>query len=404
MQANGAGDPQHCIGMARAPLSGLVHLETLLAVLDRPWHPLGFRLAELERSYNDAARPRRAKTRVIMFGIALVIFGLAPWYGASLLQTPAALIPLYRKMEFLVLLPMSVAGIWFNLRWPLQRWVTTYTVVAAVSCIGLLTLLRHAGMPYGFSIPFETVAIAAIIVAILAGLRTWQTLGILALSAVVLLVTERLAVGGESRFWWSVVAAAVVFAFAVAMEITLDLGSRRAWLTHQIAEMTGMRDVLTGLPNRAWFERDAQKVLQQASREQVPVAVLLFDVDHFKQLNDSCGHAAGDDCLRRIGELLVGRYARRPLDLRARIGGEEFILLLYGADADGARQTAEQLLRDVRMLEIPHPASPVGGIVTVSAGLIHEIPEPGADIWHLVSHADHWLYEAKRGGRNQWRG
>ncbi|MEQ1438539.1 GGDEF domain-containing protein [Fontimonas sp. SYSU GA230001] len=381
---------------------GLEQLNLLLGELDARWRPCGFADRALERRYNDEARPRRARSRIAMFTLAIAVFGLAPIYGPLLLHTPAEMRQLFRLVELGLIVPMSVVGIVLNWRYPDSRLVSAYTGGVSLGFFGLLIMLRYAGVTAGFAIPFETVAIALIVVTLMSGLRSWMTLGGLLIAAAALLAAEAAYNGIGERFWWSVVATVVTCVFAAFTEISLDQSTRRAWITRQVAELSGMRDGLTGLPNRAWFERDAARVLAQARREQVPVSVILLDVDHFKLLNDSLGHAAGDDCLRRIGALLIERYAQRPLDLRARIGGEEFVVLLYDADLDGARQATEQMVRDVRSLGLPHPGSPLLDVVTISAGLAHGVPAENEDIWRLVARADRALYAAKRGGRNRW--
>lgn len=392
-------------GAGRADLvtpTGLEQLDLLLHELDAPWRLRGFGDVALERRYNDEARPRRARSRIAMFLLALGVFGLAPIYGPLLLHTPPEMRQLFRFVEFVLIVPMSLAGVLLNWRYPHNGLVSAYTSGVSLSFFGLLIMLRHAGITAGFAIPFETIAIAVIVVTLMSGLRSWLTLGSLLIAAVALLAAEYAWQGGGVRFGWSVVATVVTCVFAAFTEINLDISTRRAWITRQVAELSGMRDGLTGLPNRAWFDRDAARVLAQARRDGVTVSVILLDVDHFKLLNDSSGHAAGDGCLRRIGELLIERHALRPMDLRARIGGEEFVVLLYDADADGARQVTEQVVRDVRALAMPHPGSPLLDVVTVSAGLDRAVPRPEESIWQLVARADAALYEAKRSGRNRW--
>ncbi len=401
---NAGRPPQRGTRPAADALAGLSQLDLLQAELAGPWRLCGFRAPALEQRYNDEMRPRRARQRTIMFAIALVVFATAPFYGPALLHTPAAVTRLFRLVEFAGIVPLSALGLWFNLRWPTRAWVSTYTLLASAAIVVLLIVLRYAGLSHGFVIPFEMLAIAVIVISVLSGLRTWRIFALLGVAATALLGMELYTLGVAPRFWWSVVAAAVTFAFAVAAEIAMDVATRRAWVMGQLAELSGMRDSLTGLPNRAWFERDAERLLAHARREHTPVAVILFDVDHFKPLNDTLGHAAGDDCLRRIGRLLLERYAQRALDLRARVGGEEFALLLCSSDRDGALQTAEQLVRDVRALMIANPGAPGLGIVTVSAGVVHAVPAPDEDIWQLMSRADQRLYEAKRAGRNRWCG
>ncbi|MEA5098439.1 MAG: diguanylate cyclase, partial [Burkholderiaceae bacterium] len=135
-------------------------------------------------------------------------------------------------------------------------------------------------------------------------------------------------------------------------------------------------------------------------RNHQSLALLMFDVDDFKQFNDRYGHPAGDDCLRRISAAIKS-YQRRPGDLAARYGGEEIALLLPGTDLDGARSVAEQVCQGVRGLQIAHSASD-SGILSVSCGVDALVPVRNRDLPHdLLEGADKALYAAKSAGRDQ---
>ena len=126
----------------------------------------------------------------------------------------------------------------------------------------------------------------------------------------------------------------------------------------------------------------------------------MLDIDRFKQYNDTLGHNAGDDCLRKIAQAVGGRLLREH-DMVARYGGEEFLLVLYDSDHQGAEQAAKRILSGVRELKLPHPASDIHGFVTVSLGYATTRVVDGADPHSLVEKADQALYAAKRGGRNR---
>lgn len=163
-------------------------------------------------------------------------------------------------------------------------------------------------------------------------------------------------------------------------------------------------DGLTGVANRRTFDEALQREWRHCARTQLPLSMLLVDVDHFKALNDSQGHQRGDECLRQIGEVL-GSTVRRAGDLAARYGGEEFTVLLPETDAVGAAAVAERLRVEIESLALPHPASGVaGGVVTVSVGGATLWPLPGEEAKgpaELLGLADEGLYEAKRTGRNR---
>jgi diguanylate cyclase (GGDEF)-like protein len=127
---------------------------------------------------------------------------------------------------------------------------------------------------------------------------------------------------------------------------------------------------------------------------------MMIDIDHFKGFNDRYGHPAGDECLRRIAAL-ISSHARRPYDTAARIGGEEFVLLMPATEEAGAAMIAERLRRGIENLHIPNAAS-AAGYVTISGGTATLRPttqQPGPAI--LTEAADRALYEAKTGGRNR---
>lgn len=158
-------------------------------------------------------------------------------------------------------------------------------------------------------------------------------------------------------------------------------------------------DGLTGLANRRHLDETLELEWRRAWRTGVPLSVALFDVDHFKPFNDTHGHAAGDDCLRRIAEVLA-RAARRPGDLAARYGGEEFALVLSGSSQAEAEEIARAAAAEVAALGIPHGAS-VTPAVTVSGGVAGRVPSAGDSPALLLEAADAALYEAKHAGRNR---
>ncbi len=157
-------------------------------------------------------------------------------------------------------------------------------------------------------------------------------------------------------------------------------------------------DGLTGLANHRAMQGHLQEEWQRAVRNRDPLAFVLLDLDGFKLFNDTYGHQAGDQCLRRVAEVLAG-HARRPADLAARYGGEELALVLPGTDTKDAMRIAEAVRRDVESLEIPHVQGPYG-VVTVSIGVAASVAGEG-DPEALVADADAALYRAKAEGRNR---
>lgn len=159
-------------------------------------------------------------------------------------------------------------------------------------------------------------------------------------------------------------------------------------------------DGLTGIPNRRSFNELIEREWRRATRSGAPLSVLMMDVDHFKLFNDTYGHLAGDDCLRRVAGALSGAVGRGG-DLLCRYGGEEFAAVLPDTNAAAAALVAERMRSAVEALGLPHAGSRTAAIVTTSLGAATLIPtEPGSTA-ELVACADRALYAAKHGGRNR---
>ncbi len=159
-------------------------------------------------------------------------------------------------------------------------------------------------------------------------------------------------------------------------------------------------DPLTGIPNRRHFTDVFDVEWRRAKRGGSSISLMLVDVDYFKQYNDTYGHSAGDDCLKQIAQGLQ-RSLKRPGDCAARIGGEEFAILLPETDALGAAIMADRIRIDIEELNMPHNGSREYGRVTVSAGVATTTPGDGMVRQTLLNAADEMLYQAKERGRNQ---
>jgi diguanylate cyclase (GGDEF)-like protein len=157
-------------------------------------------------------------------------------------------------------------------------------------------------------------------------------------------------------------------------------------------------DALTSIPNRRAFEERFQLEWRRAQRHTSPIAILMIDIDHFKEYNDHYGHQRGDECLTQLAQRLRNSVSR-PGDFVARYGGEEFALVLPDTGPTGATAVAENLRRRVVGLRIPHAASPVRDVVTISVGVASVVPDPGSPV--PVTAADNALYRAKQLGRNR---
>ena len=159
-------------------------------------------------------------------------------------------------------------------------------------------------------------------------------------------------------------------------------------------------DGLTGLSNRRYFNEYIEAEWKRAVRSSKPLSILMIDVDHFKLYNDTYGHLAGDDVLRKVA-LTLRESCKRSTDLAARYGGEEFAITLPETPSTEIQRLGEEICQAVEALSLPHSASSTAKCVTISVGGATTIPQQGEGFSQLVDAADKALYEAKRAGRNR---
>lgn len=159
-------------------------------------------------------------------------------------------------------------------------------------------------------------------------------------------------------------------------------------------------DSLTQVANRRCFDETLEHELVRMSREQMPLALILCDVDFFKLYNDTYGHLEGDWCLKKIARAISDAVCR-PGDLVARYGGEEFAIILPRTDAAGAVEVAKRVRNSVNQLQIPHAASQVSDYITVSMGITCTLPGEEVTPAKLIRAADIGLYRAKAQGRDR---
>ncbi|RKP47028.1 GGDEF domain-containing protein [Trinickia fusca] len=281
------------------------------------------------------------------------------------------------------LLPLGMALVYWRYAVdsiPIRVLVTT--LFSSVVCVAVaLLVLRHR--PSGRSAyPYWVTAVMAFLFALCQVARGiyFMTLD-----------------GASSSLMFASTGSVILLVAGAAILPTLSMSAMM--MVHEVlladAREAANRDFLTGALSRKGFEAVARTQLAEASRRDLPVALLIVDLDHFKSINDTLGHAGGDAVLREF--VRVTQMQLRRSDVLGRMGGEEFAVLLPATELDDARHFAERLRNAV----IAQPVTTVAGPCTyrISGGLAAW--RSGETLDHLSTRADMALYEAKRSGRNR---
>ncbi|MBF2077486.1 MAG: diguanylate cyclase [Synechococcales cyanobacterium T60_A2020_003] len=170
---------------------------------------------------------------------------------------------------------------------------------------------------------------------------------------------------------------------------------------NRMLQQVANTDGLTQLANRRHFDEYFAQEWARSQREDALLSFLLCDIDYFKQYNDHYGHPQGDWCLQQVAQV-ISSVINRPADLVARYGGEEFAVLLPQTGIEGATRVAQNIQQAIDDLKIPHDASAIGHILTLSIGIASVHASKHLCPQDLIESADHALYEAKSGGRNRY--
>ena len=250
----------------------------------------------------------------------------------------------------------------------------------------------------------ETICAAALLTQVaVTRLKTSMDLWLaVALLAELIDVTLTLGAGARYSFgWYAARMASMVSASALLGVLMYETSGLYRKLTdaHRALKESSVRDGLTGVLNRAYFEEHYRREFVLATASHDPLSVLLIDVDHFKAYNDAYGHLAGDQCLRRVAQTLTAQM-RHEAGFIARYGGEEFMVVLPMCAPQTGLAIAERLRRSIADLQLPAP-SESSSYVTVSIGHASSRSLSDASAETLLANTDAALYEAKALGRNR---
>ena len=186
----------------------------------------------------------------------------------------------------------------------------------------------------------------------------------------------------------------------VAIAIEQSQLYRQLAIANQKLQELATTDGLTDIANRRQFDRVLMLEWRRLAREELPLSLIMFDIDFFKPYNDFYGHLGGDDCLRQVAGAIASS-TKRAGDFAARYGGEEFAVVLPNTSAEGANLVARKICDDIASLKLPHARSPIGSYVTLSCGIATAVPSGEESPDTLIRSADSALYQAKNEGKNR---
>lgn len=281
-------------------------------------------------------------------------------------------------------------------RWELRYWLTL-VFSAGVWGIGALVVMPANDLLSQALVMLFTVGMSVAAVSCYSAYRymTLVSIGLVLLPCCVWLLFQPLALQVGMALSALVFASFVVSAtrkLSDALEQAFRL-TREMERAHSISNYAAQTDDLTGLKNRRAFFENAQQLFRECALHQRPLCALMLDMDHFKQINDTFGHQAGDNVLRQIGGVIALSF--RASDLHGRMGGEEFAVLLPDTSFEIALDIAQELVHAIAALK----SEPVHRM-TASVGVAFTDSYQD-DLYHLMNRADEALYRAKALGRNQ---
>src|SRR5579863_9873953 len=360
-----------------------------------PWltfHP------ELETEFRRAHFDENLLHTRVNFCLAIVITIAFSAMESTVLGPELNRVP--SMIHMLVIIPILLIGLASSFSAQRHRIYPPLALVASTMLglgVGAIQIIATRG---GMSILFPCLMLTIIFIYFMAGLIFYH-----AAAANALVMLAYLAAGTALQlpgreFAYDALAMVAANVFGASVVYMHEKTSRMRFLEACLLRELVARDGLTGIQNRRMFDHHIQRVWQQAVREQERVAVLLADIDCFKDYNDRYGHQAGDECLRAVA-VCLSQCARRPLDFVARYGGEEFAVILYEASREYVAEVLTRIQRSIAELNIPHEASRVASRLTVSIGAAFVLPSSSRTYEGLIQLADEALYGAKEQGRNR---
>ncbi|MEM8683697.1 MAG: GGDEF domain-containing protein [Pseudomonadota bacterium] len=339
--------------------------------------------------------------RVITCLLIAVLFSLWAVFASRSGAAPSLEPDLAATLRRWVIRPLSIVLIITALTpWLYKRlWLRLAPLVIGMS--GVVSAYSSAGVVVDGNYHAFVLMVSGLLgMLLLLGFLFWQvvTLGPVVAGSYVFFLAEK--GGTPSVLGFEAAVLGSMYLLALVFSYNLEKSMRTTFLQMRILEDLGRLDSMTGLCNRGAFDESLEALWKQAIRDKKPLGLLLIDVDHFKNYNDAYGHQAGDRCLGQVADILKSSV-NRPLDIAARIGGEEFALLCYASSPEYLHGLGKQIRARVRELDVPHTGSEVATCVTVSVGAVLVQPTVGRSTESFVQFADQALYDAKNAGRDR---
>lgn len=351
-----------------------------------------------EKEPDETARRGR---RIVLLVPALLMLA-APLYGRELFDTPASVLAIYRLLELGLIAPACLIALWVISKSRSPR-VVDWALIAgcAVCSIGLIAM-SLVGTAVGHDHPAMLSVIYLSAVFVIARPKFLRWTPVAAAVAMVLVVGQTMIQPAPADLAIQMVLQLTLLLIMCYASYLLELSKRQAWLKLRMLEAVARTDPLTGVLNRRGFDECFEDIYYKAAKQGQSIGLILVDLDYFKPLNDLYGHDYGDACLQAVGQMLR-QFTADHIDLAARFGGEEFVLCLCDQSDQETRASCEQLLEDLRLLNIQNKGSKILDRVTASIGAVSFTPKPEVRWPAVIRRADALLYEAKHGGRNCYR-
>ena len=354
--------------------------------------------ALLEEEFQGYVRSVTRTARIWLSLITFILFASAPAWVPLTLGEPEQMTAPMRWIELGAMTPFFAMVCLVQARYfasDFSEWLLIAAFLLEVVCIKLIV---HLADRIGYPLEPSLSVIVPVSVIILARMRMLRCLLFVALYLVIVALSNQIwpnHLNLRSPTDWLM--ESLLLFVALLSAAWSKLAFRRQWAANLLLELMAYRDPLTGLPNRRALEDHYHVVRHAPGRDQKKQLIFaLIDLDHFKLINDNYGHEYGDGVLVEVA-LTLSQFARRPLDIAARVGGEEFALILHGCDAASGRERLSQLLQGIRGLRIEHKAY-AGGVVTCSIGAA--ALGPGHNLHDAYRAADECLYRVKQSGRD----